>query len=105
MVVAAGEGIALNRQHIAMAAWFGLLIIPPIMAAGALVVLPWLNVDLRVTQPGEAMARFFRTVSNGAPASRWQSSAAMRAPRHSLRLQHRTVRACSSIPRPSIRHG
>ena len=59
VVVAAGEGIALNRQHIAMAAWFGLLIIPPIMAAGALVVLPWLNVDLRVTQPGEAMARFF----------------------------------------------
>ena len=59
VVVAAGDGIALNRQHIVIAAWFGLLIIPPIMAAGALVVLPWLNIDLRVTQPAEAMAQFF----------------------------------------------
>lgn len=59
VVVAAGEGIALNRQHIVIAAWFGLLIIPPIMAAGALMVLPWLNVDLRVTQPADAMGRFF----------------------------------------------
>jgi hypothetical protein len=59
VVVAAGDGIALNRQHIVIAAWFGLLLIPPIMAAGALVVLPWLNIDLRVTQPVAAMAQFF----------------------------------------------
>jgi len=59
VVLAAGDAIALNRQHIVMAAWFGLLIIPPIMAAGALAMLPWLNIDLRVTQPAEAMGRFF----------------------------------------------
>src|SRR5262249_58842222 len=42
-----------------VAAWCGWLIIPPIMAAAALMVLPWLNIDLRVTQPAPAIARFF----------------------------------------------
>jgi hypothetical protein len=42
-----------------IAAWFGLLVIPPIMAVAAVVMLPWLNIDLRVTYPAEAMARFF----------------------------------------------
>jgi hypothetical protein len=59
VVVAAGDGIKFSRQHIVIAAWFGLLIIPPIMAGFALVILPWLNIDLRVTQPAQAMARFF----------------------------------------------
>jgi hypothetical protein len=59
VVVAAGDGIELSRQHIVIAAWWGLLIIPPAMAAAALMVLPWLNVDLRVAQPAQAMARFF----------------------------------------------
>jgi 4-amino-4-deoxy-L-arabinose transferase-like glycosyltransferase len=59
VVVAAGDGIRFSRQHVVIAAWFGLLIIPPIMAAAALLVLPWLNIDLRVTQPAPAMARFF----------------------------------------------
>jgi 4-amino-4-deoxy-L-arabinose transferase-like glycosyltransferase len=59
VVVAAGDGISFNRQHVLIAAWFGLLIVPPIMAALALVVLPWLNIDLRVTQPADTMARFF----------------------------------------------
>jgi len=59
VVVAAGDGIRFSRQHIVIAAWFGLLIIPPIMAGFALVILPWLNIDLRVTQPAQAMARFF----------------------------------------------
>jgi hypothetical protein len=44
---------------VVIAAWFGLLIIPPIMAAASLMVLPWLNLDLRVTLPAQAMARFF----------------------------------------------
>ena len=36
VVVAAGDGISFSRQHVVIAAWFGLLIIPPIMtAAGA----------------------------------------------------------------------
>jgi hypothetical protein len=29
------------------------------MAGAALVILPWLNIDLRVAQPAQAMARFF----------------------------------------------
>src|SRR5499426_2989651 len=59
VVVAAGDGIEFSRQHVVIAAWFGLLVIPPIMAVAALVGLPWLNIDLRVTYPAEAMARFF----------------------------------------------
>lgn len=58
-VMIAGDDITLVRQHILIAAWFGLLLVPPIMAAGATVVMPWLGVDLRVGQPARAMARFF----------------------------------------------
>src|SRR6266699_677577 len=56
---APGGGIEFSRQHVVIAAWFGLLIVPPIMAIAALVVLPWLNIDLKVTYPAQAMARFF----------------------------------------------
>jgi hypothetical protein len=59
VVMAAGDGIEFSRQHVVIAAWFGLLIIPPIMAVAALMVLPWLNIDLRVSYPAETMARFF----------------------------------------------
>jgi hypothetical protein len=59
VVLAAGDGISFTRQHVIIAAWFGLLLIPPVMAIAALVILPWLNVDLRVMQPAQAMARFF----------------------------------------------
>jgi hypothetical protein len=59
VVVAAGDAITLTRQHIVIAAWFGLLLVPPLMAAAAVVVLPWLNIDLRVGQPAQAMAQFF----------------------------------------------
>jgi len=59
VVVAAGDAIEFSRQRIVIAAWFGLLVIPPIMAVAAVVVLPWLNIDLRVTYPADAMARFF----------------------------------------------
>jgi hypothetical protein len=44
---------------VVIAAWFGLLIIPPIMTVAALMILPWLNVDLKVNYPAQAMARFF----------------------------------------------
>jgi 4-amino-4-deoxy-L-arabinose transferase-like glycosyltransferase len=59
VVVAAGDRIALTRQQVVIAAWFGLLIVPPILAAAAVLVLPWLNIDLRVTYPMQAMSRFF----------------------------------------------
>src|SRR5262245_34422242 len=59
VVVAAGEGIRFNRQHVVIAAWFGLLVIPPIMTGTALLILPWLNFDLKVMQPAHAMGRYF----------------------------------------------
>ena len=59
VIVAAGDAIVFSRQHVVIAAWFGLLIIPPIMAVAAVVILPWLNVDLKVNYPAQAMARFF----------------------------------------------
>jgi 4-amino-4-deoxy-L-arabinose transferase-like glycosyltransferase len=59
VVMAAGEGIQLGRQHVVIATWFGLLVIPPAMTVVALYVLPWFNVDLRVTQPAKAIALFF----------------------------------------------
>jgi hypothetical protein len=59
VVTAAGDGIRFSRQHVVIAAWFGLLVIPPVMAAAALAILPWFNIDLRVAQPAQAMARFF----------------------------------------------
>jgi len=59
VIVAAGDAVTLTRQHIVIAAWFGLLLVPPIMAAASVMVMPWLNIDLRVLQPAQAMARFF----------------------------------------------
>ena len=59
VVIAAGDAISLKRQHIVIAAWFGLLIVPPVMAACSIFVLPWLNSDLRTAQPVETMGRFF----------------------------------------------
>ncbi len=59
VVVAAGDGIRFGRQHVVIATWFGLLIIPPVMAVMGLYVLPWLNIDLKVTYPADAIARFF----------------------------------------------
>ncbi|HEY7247474.1 MAG TPA: glycosyltransferase family 39 protein [Xanthobacteraceae bacterium] len=58
-VMLAGDEIILVRQHILIAAWLGLLLVPPVMAAAATVVMPWLGVDLRVGQPVQAMAQFF----------------------------------------------
>jgi len=59
VVIAAGDSITLTRQHVVIAAWFGLLLVPPVMAAASVLVLPWLGVDLRVGQPAAAIARFF----------------------------------------------
>src|SRR5215467_10582734 len=59
VIVAAGDAIVFSRQHVVIAAWFGLLIIPALMAIAAVLILPWLNVDLKVTYPAQAMARFF----------------------------------------------
>ena len=59
VVMAGGDAITFGRQHIVIATWFGLLLIPPIMTVVALYMAPWFNIDLKVTQPAGAMARFF----------------------------------------------
>ena len=59
VVIAAGDAIALGRQRHAIAAWFGLLLIPPAMAVVALLTLPWFGIDLAINQPAAAMAPFF----------------------------------------------
>src|SRR5580704_898677 len=59
VVIAAGDAIALSHQRIAIAAWFGLLFVPPALALLALLILPWFGIDLAINQPAEAMARFF----------------------------------------------
>ncbi len=59
VVTAAGDAIQFGRQHIVIATWFGLLLIPPIMTVAALYIAPWFNIDLKVSQPAGAIARFF----------------------------------------------
>ena len=59
VVVAAGDGIELSHQHAVIAAWFGLLIVPPIVVVVALVVTPWLAIDLNANLPAKAMALYF----------------------------------------------
>ena len=43
VVVAAGDGIELGHQRVVIAAWFGLLVAPPVMTVLAVFVLPWLD--------------------------------------------------------------
>jgi hypothetical protein len=59
VVMAAGDAIHFGRQHIVIATWFGLLLIPPVMTVVALYAAPWFNIDLKVTEPAGAMGRFF----------------------------------------------
>jgi hypothetical protein len=59
VVVAAGFGIKLTHQHAGIAAWFGLLIVPPILVVFALVVTPWIAIDLNVNLPTKTLALFF----------------------------------------------
>jgi len=59
IVIAAGDAIALSHQRAVIAAWFGLLFIPPVLAVVALLFFPWLGIELTVSQPAEAMASFF----------------------------------------------
>jgi hypothetical protein len=71
VVVAAGDSIELTHQHVVIAAWFGLLLVPPVMAALALFALPWFGVDLGVNRPTQAMASYFTDSferRTGAPA-------------------------------------
>ena len=59
VVIAAGDAIALSHQRGVIATWFGLLLVPPVLAVVALLTLPWFGIDLAINQPAEAMASFF----------------------------------------------
>jgi hypothetical protein len=59
VVVAAGDGIALVHQRSAIATWFGLLFVPPVLTVLAIAILPWIGIDLAINQPAAAIAPFF----------------------------------------------
>jgi hypothetical protein len=59
VIVAAGDAIALARQRLLVAAWFGLLLAPPALAVLAMAALPLVGIDLAINQPAAAIAHFF----------------------------------------------
>jgi hypothetical protein len=59
IIIAAGDTIELAHQHMLIAAWFGLLLVPPVMAVVAVLALPWAGVDLSVNQPVASTSQFF----------------------------------------------
>jgi uncharacterized membrane protein len=59
MVLLAGDGIELSHQNIVISAWFGLLLVPPVLAIIAVFTLPWFGVDLNVNKPARQIAQFF----------------------------------------------
>ncbi len=83
-----------------IAAWFGLLFVPPVMAVVAIIALPWLGVDLNVNQPAQAMAQFFGDSFQrriGAPLRGRGRRAAHRRPGRAW--ARRAARACCSTRR------
>jgi len=60
IVLAAGDRIMLYHQHIIGIIWFGLLLVPPVLTAAAVVILPRsIGFDLKITQPAADIGRFF----------------------------------------------
>jgi 4-amino-4-deoxy-L-arabinose transferase-like glycosyltransferase len=59
IVVAAGDGIELSHQHVVISAWFGLLLVPPALTIIAVLMVPWLGIDLNVSKPAKPIAQFF----------------------------------------------
>lgn len=60
VIVLAPDRIRIVHQRLVQYAWAMLLLVPPLLVALAVVLLPWtLAVDLRVAQPMSEMGRFF----------------------------------------------
>jgi hypothetical protein len=58
VVMAAGERIGIHHQRIIAATWVAVLLLPPAIAAFAIIVVPWTGVDLRINQPSAEMTQF-----------------------------------------------
>jgi hypothetical protein len=59
MVVAGGEAILLYHQRILGVAWFALLLLPPVLTAVGVMMLPTIfAVDLKTAQPADTIARY-----------------------------------------------
>jgi hypothetical protein len=60
VVVAAGDVIKVHHQRLVGFAWCGLLVVPPIFTVVAVMVAPWtFGIELKVSQPADAMGQFF----------------------------------------------
>ena len=58
VVMAAGDRIRIHHQRIIAAIWAAVLLLPPAIAAFAIIVVPWTGIDLRINQPSIAMTQF-----------------------------------------------
>ncbi|MCQ3942496.1 MAG: hypothetical protein DPW22_04675, partial [Alphaproteobacteria bacterium] len=52
------DNLALHHQRLLATAWALLLLLPPLLAAFAALITPWTGIELRITQPAPAMARY-----------------------------------------------
>ena len=95
VIVAAGDGIELSHQHVVISAWFGLLLAPPALAIIAILMMPWLGIELNVSKPAKPIAQFFADSfqrRTGTPLQivagdpRTAALVSLRAPRPSLLL-------------------
>ena len=60
IVVLAGNSIPWHRPRLVAMAWSLLLLVPPVSAAVAIAILPWLGISgIDVSRPASAMGRFF----------------------------------------------
>ena len=58
IVMAAGDRIRIHHQGIIAAVWAAILLLPPTIAAFAILLAPWTGIDLRINQPSRAMTQF-----------------------------------------------
>ena len=60
VIVAAGDRIRLEHQHLLAIVWAALLVVPPLFVALAMVMQPWIfAVDLQVGRPAAEIGQFF----------------------------------------------
>jgi hypothetical protein len=59
VVVLAGNSIPWHRPRLVATTWSLLLMVPPLSAAAAILVLPWFGIAVDVSRPAAAMGQFF----------------------------------------------